>query len=125
MTSLHRPSLDSIVCWVTGIAYTIFIVHHPYSGIEDPYTPSCLRLLSTLFTPGKASNSTLTIKAIVDITLRPRSPVRYLLSLYTTTKSNSVAQPGEYVGNFDYLLQHGAHVVSANATCHVAHNVKA
>jgi len=32
--------------------------------------------------------------------------------------------PGEYVGNVDYLLQHGAHVVIANATRHVAHYLK-
>jgi len=47
-------------------------------------------------------------KAVVDVMLR------HLLPLYTTTKSNSVAQPGEYVRNFDYLLHHGAHVVIAN-----------
>jgi len=47
------------------------------------------------------------------------SPVRHLLPLYTNTKPNSVASPGEYVGDFDYSLQHGAHVVVANATRHV------
>jgi len=37
-------------------------------------------------------------------------PVRDLLLLYTTTKSNTVAQPGEYVGIYDYSLPHGAQV---------------
>ena len=32
--------------------------------------------------------------------------------------------PGEYVGNFDYLLQYGSHVVIANATRHTAHCMK-
>jgi len=45
--------------------------------------------------------------------------VHHLLLLYRATKSNSVATPGEYVRNFDYLLQHGADVVIANATRHV------
>ena len=40
------------------------------------------------------------------------------------TKSNSVAPSGEYVGNFDYLLQHGAHVDIANVTRHVDDYVK-
>jgi len=41
--------------------------------------------------------------------------------MYTTTESNSVAPPGGYVGNFDYLLQHGAHVDNANAKGQMAH----
>jgi len=41
-------------------------------------------------------------------------PVCNLLPSYTMTKSDSVAQPGEYVGNI-YLLQHSAcvHIVKA------------
>jgi len=35
-----------------------------------------------------------------------------------------VAPPDEYVGNFDYLLQHGTHVVTADATRHVADYVR-
>jgi len=46
-----------------------------------------------------------------------------LLPLYAR-KSNSLALPGECVGNVDYLLQHGAHSVISNATHHVAHYVK-
>jgi len=61
-------------------------------------------------------------KAIVDNT---STPVCHLLPLYMITNPNSVALPGEslcgeYVGNFDYLLQHGAQVVTANATRHTA-----
>ena len=49
--------------------------------------------------------------------------MHHLLSLYTTTKSISVALPGELVGNFDCLLQHDADVVIADATRHVDHYV--
>ena len=43
----------------------------------------------------------------------------HLLPLYSTaTKSNIVTPPGEYVGNFDYLLKHRAHDVIASAKCH-------
>jgi len=32
-----------------------------------------------------------------------------------------MAAPGEYVGNFDYLLQYGTHVDAANTKRHMAH----
>jgi len=38
-----------------------------------------------------------------------------------TTKSNSVEPSGEYVGNYDYFLQQGAHDDITNATYHMAH----
>ena len=44
-----------------------------------------------------------------------------MLPLHTTAKSNSVASPGEYVGNFDYLLQHGAYVYIDNVMRYVVH----
>ena len=37
---------------------------------------------------------------------------------------NSVASPGECVGNIDYMLQRGAHVYIANSTRRVDHCVK-
>jgi len=40
------------------------------------------------------------------------------------TKSNSVAPPGEYVANFDPLLQHGIHIITASAMRHMAHYAK-
>jgi len=41
--------------------------------------------------------------------------------VYIATKSNSVRPLAQ---TFDYLLQHGTHIVIANATCRVAHYVK-
>ena len=59
-------------------------------------------------------------KAIADIDFALGT---HLLPLYTTTKSTSVAPPGEHVGNSDYV-QHGAHVDAANAMRHMASYVK-
>jgi len=39
-------------------------------------------------------------------------------------KVNQRGAPGEYVGNADFLLQHGAYVITANATHHMTHYVK-
>jgi len=44
-----------------------------------------------------------------------------------TVHHNKVQQhgaAGEYDGNFDYLLQHGAHIHTANAMRHMAHYEK-
>ena len=60
--------------------------------------------------------SSCTNKAIVRQQTSP--PIRNLLPLHTTTKSNSVAPSGECVGNSDYLLRHCADVDTANATRH-------
>jgi len=38
--------------------------------------------------------------------------------------SNSMTLPGEYIGNFDYMLQHDTHVIVANAKHHMAYSVK-
>jgi len=59
-------------------------------------------------------------KAVVDITLRSRC----VICCHCIRQLNGVAPPGEYFGNFHYLLQHGAHVAIANARRHIAHCVK-
>jgi len=62
-------------------------------------------------------------KAIVDVTLRPGAPFWFVAIAYDDkVKQRDGGAPGEYVGNFDYLLQYGAHVVNANITRHMTHS---
>jgi len=55
-------------------------------------------------------------EVIADSRLRYRCAI---CCRYIRRQSNSVATPDEYVGDFDYLLQHADHVDIANATRHV------
>jgi len=51
-------------------------------------------------------------------------PVRNLLLLFTTIKSNCVAHLANTSEIYDYLLQDCAHVNIAHTTHHMAHYVK-
>ena len=115
MMSKHKGKLKALILTKEGHSLSSSFLH-PASDMEGMLLHSCW--LSNARTLKRVISQTVN-KAIVDNT---STPVCHLLPvpLYMITNPNNVALPGEYVGNFDYLLQHGGQVVTANATRHMA-----